>query len=99
LHQIALIKEELTDVAREKISEIFLDRDLLDILGYILKENERNSIVSYQDIGKTFSISKVTTQKRIKMLEQEDLITVRKRGKMKILFVTDKARDIIGKQS
>jgi len=97
-HQLALIKEELTDMASEKISEIILERDLLDILEYIYRENERNSIVSYQNIGKTFSISKVTTQKRIKMLEQEDLIMVRKRGKMKILFITDKARSIIGKQ-
>lgn len=98
-YQLALIKEELIDISGEKGTKIILERDLLEILEYIYKQNESNSIVSYQNIGKTFSISKVTTQKRIKMLEQEELITVKKRGKMKILFITDKARDIVGKNT
>ena len=96
--QLALLKEELSIIPSEKINDIILEGQFYDILEYIMKENDLNSIVSYKNIGKTFSISKVTTQKRINTLNEKGLITVKKRGKMKTLFVTEKARKLLKKQ-
>jgi PAS domain S-box-containing protein len=96
--QLALLKEELSDLLGEQIEDIILESDFYNILLYIKRENDSNSAVPYKDIGKTFSISKVTTQKRIKMLEEKGLISIKKRGKMKILTITKKAEIILKKQ-
>jgi len=95
--QLALLKEELSETPSGNINDIILESDVYAILEFISKENDMNSIVSYKNIGSTFSISKVTTQKRIRSLQDKGLITVKKRGKMKILFVTEKARKLLKK--
>jgi PAS domain S-box-containing protein len=96
--QIALLKEELAETPSADTSDINLESDVYAILEHIYKENEINSIVSYKNIGSAFQISKVTTQKRINSLQEKGLVTIKKRGKMKILFVTEKARKILKKR-
>ncbi len=96
--QLHLLKEEFFLVPSEKVEPIELDEHLYEILQYINSLNARNIVVSFQKVGKRFSISKVTTKKRLDALEQQGLITVNIKGRMKSVHVTKKAQLLLKRQ-
>ncbi len=72
----------------QKMDVIELDETLYNILVFVYEQHKKNVSVSFQKIGKQFSISKVTTQKRIYDLEQQGVLGVRIKGRMKLVYVT-----------
>ena len=56
-----------------------------------------NKIVTFGGISKEFSISKITTKKRIESLLDLGLILVKKLGKNKVLNITEKGMKIFNK--
>jgi predicted transcriptional regulator len=97
-NQIAILKEEIQEIPERKIDDIQLDEGLFDILKYIQNEAERNILVSYSRIGKKFSISKITTKKRIDFLEEKGLIISKKQGRIKILYITSKGKNLLNRR-
>ena len=93
--QIAILKEELQELPGRKIDDVQLEEILFEILNYIKIENKRNSLVSYSRIGKQFSISKITTQRRIESLLEKGLIFSKKLGRRKTLYITDKGKNLL----
>ena len=65
------------------------------MLADINNENNLNLNVTYGNIGKMFNISKVTVKKRIEALIKMNLIYSRKIGKTKLLFLTEKGKNLI----
>jgi uncharacterized membrane protein len=84
--------EEETKEARLKAEPTFPE-DLYEILEFIHQQNELGKKPSYKDITKQFGITRATTRKRIKRLKNRGLVIDRKKGRFKVLELTDKGRD------
>lgn len=94
-NQIAILKEEFKIVPSQKITDLQINQELHDILIYIQSESKNNITVTYGIIGKAFSISKVTVKKRLESLIDNGLIYSRKKGKTKILNITEKGKNLL----
>ena len=94
-YQISILEEEFEKLPSQSISEIIINDDLLGIIKYVYNENNKNINVSYGNIGKIFNISKVTVKKRIEELIKKELIYSRKIGKNKLLFLTEKGKNVL----
>jgi archaellum biogenesis ATPase FlaH len=94
-NQIAILNEEFKKLPSQKITDIQISQELYEILTYIQNEGKNNIAVTYGNIGKTFSISKVTVKKRLESLKDSGLIYSRKQGKTKILNITEKGKNLL----
>lgn len=81
--QLALIEEELKLLPSQKIDAIDLEDYLFGVLTFIDEQNRHNALVSFKKIGQKFSISRVTTAKRLNILEEKGLIFIKKTRKIK----------------
>jgi len=97
--QMVLLYEEFQKLPAQQIEDIQLEEAQFDILNYINTENNRNTLVTYTDIGKTYSISKVTVQKRIESLKKMGMLYSKKQGRAKILYITDKGKNLLHNRS
>ena len=79
----------------QQMQDVSLEDVMYDLLGFIFKENEKNSLVSQRNICNHFGIAKVTAQKRIEDLLNKGLVISRKRGRSKFLHMTDKGKELL----
>jgi DNA-binding MarR family transcriptional regulator len=93
--ELTTLNEEFYNYPHEKINQINIDKDLYDILHFINSKNKNNIYVTYRDIGTEFSISKITVAKKIENLIDKNLIYTHKKGRNKILELTNLGKDII----
>ena len=93
--QLALIKEELKQLPSQKIGDIALEDYLYDILTYVGEQSQNNILVTYKKIGQKFTISKVTTAKRLNTIEEKGLIFIKKHGKSKTIHISEKGRTLL----
>ena len=93
--QLAVIEEELNPLPSKKIDAIELEDYLYDILTFIDGQNQHNILVSFKKIGQKFSISKVTTAKRLNILKEKDLIFIKKHGKLKTIHISDRGKMLL----
>ena len=80
-NQLALFREELKPLPSQAIRDVQLEDYMYDVLSYINKQNQNNTIVTYKKISQEFSISKVTTAKRLDIIKNKGLILIKKQGK------------------
>jgi PAS domain S-box-containing protein len=97
--QMVMLYEEFKKLPAQQIEDIQLEEVQFDILNYINVENNRNTLVTYSDIGKTYSISKVTAQKRIESLKKMGMVFSKKQGRSKNLYITDKGKSLLSHRS
>jgi len=97
--QMVMLYEEFQKLPAQQIEDIQLEETQFDILNYINVENNRNTLVTYSDIGKTYSISKVTAQKRIESLKKIGMVFSKKQGRSKFLYITDKGKSLLHHRS
>ena len=97
--QMAILKEEIQEIPERQIDDVQLEETLFDILNYIQIENRRNALVSHSMIGKQFSISKVTTQRRIESLLEKGLIFSKKQGRIKTVYIAEKGKTLLSHRS
>ena len=76
----------------QRIDAIELDDQEYGVLTFIDKQNKNNVLVSFKKISQEFSISKVTTAKRLNMLDDRGLIFIKKQGKSKTVHISDKGK-------
>ncbi|MFO8078209.1 MAG: PAS domain S-box protein [Thermoplasmatota archaeon] len=98
-YQYKLLEEELSMLPDQMNIDITLDQKLYDLLLFIYQQNQHNMLVSFKTIGDYFSITKVTTAKRVKELEERGFIVVTKRGRMKTSHITDLGKKLLQKRS
>lgn len=98
MRQLALIKEELQPLPSQKIGSIELEEYLYNILKFIHDQNQHNVLVSYRKISQEFSISKVTTAKRLNILGERELILIKKHGKTKSIHISEKGKTLLHKR-
>ena len=93
--QVCFLQEEFNMLPSQQLQDVSLEDVMYNLLGFIFKENEKNSLVSHKNICNHFGIVKVTAQKRIKDLLKKGLIISRKRGRSKLLHMTDKGKELL----
>jgi len=93
--QMGLLTEEFYVLPTETREDIVLTSDLNRILFFIFTENRYNRVVSYSAIGQRFSLSKATIKKKITELLDKNLIYQEKKGRSKLLFITEKGERLI----
>ena len=96
--QIAVIMEELQPLPQHKIKELQIEDELFDILKFVYEQNQINSIVTFNKISREFSIVKTTTSKRLRVLEEKDLILIEKHGRTKRIQISEKGKQLLYKR-
>lgn len=96
--QLSLLKEEFLVFEHAEVEDVSLEESLYKMLCFIYDQNQRNVVVSYSKVGKHFGISKVTTGKRISELERKGLVSISLKGRMKSIYVTKKAKDLLARR-
>lgn len=97
--ELAILKEELKKLPEQSVENITIDNKLFDILQFVDRQNRNKSLVSFKNVRKRFSITKVTTAKRINALEEKDLVTIKKRGRLKTIYITDKGKRLLQRRN
>jgi len=97
-NQLAFIEEELKPLPSQRIGAVELDDQLYGVLTFIDKQNKNNVLVSFKKISQEFSISKVTTAKRLNMLDDRGLIFIKKQGKSKTAHISEKGKMLLGRR-
>jgi len=97
-NQLALIREELKQLPSQTIRDVQLEDYMYDVLGYIFEQNQNNTIVTYKKISQNFSISKVTTAKRLDIIKDKGLILIKKKGKSKNIYISEKGKTLLNKK-
>ncbi len=93
--ELAVLHEELKSLPEENIERITIDEKLFDILEFVYRQNQNQMLTSFKNISTQFSITKVTTAKRIVSLSDKDLVTIKKRGRLKTIHVTAKGKNLL----
>ncbi len=96
--QLAFIEEELKPLPSQRIDAVELDDQLYGVLTFIDKQNRNNVLVSFKKISQEFLISKVTTAKRLNMLDDRGLIFIKKQGKSKTAHISEKGKMLLGRR-
>lgn len=94
---LRILLHEFNVIPSDSLDNIHLDTHLFEILHYIQDETSWNKIVNYSRIVRHFGLSKVTAQRRIEMLLDEDLIFFKSKGRSKYLYLTRKGEQLLRK--
>ncbi|MFQ6136189.1 MAG: PAS domain S-box protein [Candidatus Hydrothermarchaeales archaeon] len=88
--ELSFLENETNKVESKFVSSI--PDDLLDILKLVYKQNKLGEYPSYKEIGKNLNITKGTVRKRINALKGKGLVIDRKKGRFKLLELTEEGR-------
>jgi PAS domain S-box-containing protein len=93
--ELSVLHEELKSLPEENIERITIDKKLFDILEFVYQRDQNQMLTSYKNISTQFSITKVTTAKRISSLSDKGLVVIKKRGRLKTIHVTAKGKNLL----
>ena len=96
--QMAVLENELQPLPGRKIDDVEIGDELYAILEFIYTQNQNNALVSFKKVSKELSIVSKTTAKRLGMLENKELIFIKKRGRLKTLHVSEKGKTLLHKK-
>lgn len=78
------------------INNVELPEDLSELLQYVARRNEVGGKPSHKEIEKRFDVTRTTVRKRLIQLEEKGMIVERKKGRMKVVEITEKGRKALG---
>lgn len=96
--EFSLLVSEFLEFPKKELEEIKLDKEKFELLEFVKEKNEAHIEVPYNLIGKAFNLSKMTTKRWIINLEEKGLLLIRKDGRTKYIYITEKARFLLGKE-
>jgi len=89
------LNDEYSLLPSNQLKEVYLTEDLFKILKFIYHENDLNKVVKQKDIMDHFKISKVTTQKKIKKLLDNQLLISKHVGRSNLFYITERGKKLI----
>ena len=98
MRQMAILEDEFQALPGLKIDDIQIKNELFAILKFIFEQNQHNVMVSFSQIGQQFSIVRPTVRKRLRLLEDNGLVVIRKHGRTKSLHVSEKGMALLNKR-
>lgn len=97
--QIVYLQEEFNTLPLQQIEEREpLEETISDILRYISKKNEKNSLVSQKNICSYFGFSKEKAKHQIEVLVKNGYLSTRTISRSTYLYVTQKGREMLQQQ-
>ena len=96
--QYKLIREEFSPLPKRMRTDSTLGFRLYELLEYLYLNNQKNVLVSYKMLGRQFSITKVTTARRVEQLVEKGLVVVSKKGRMKTVHITSHGKRLLQKR-
>ena len=96
--QMALIENELLNLPGQKTEDLIITDDLFNLISYIYRQNQNNTLVSVKKVMNEFNITYVTAASRIDALEEKKLIYSKKQGKIRAIFVSNQGKKLIHKR-
>jgi hypothetical protein len=93
LQEQSLLKKELLGV--EARHHIELEKDLLDIMKFVKKQNESGRSPAHKDVSSFFKITRPTAIKRLNLLKTKGLVVDSRRGRFKTLELTERGKEIL----
>ena len=97
-HQKAILKGETKDLPNQNIENIQIEDELFEMLKYIHEQNQKNTLVSFTNIGKRFLIVRATTAKKLNILLNQNLINIKKHGRSKTIYVSEKGKSLLNRR-
>lgn len=92
--EFSLLEKETRPLVPINRSE--LPEDLSELLRYVTQRNEVGGKPSHKEIEKRFDITRTTVRKRLNQLEEKGMIVEKKKGRMKVIEITEKGRKSLG---
>lgn len=77
-------------------STLDLSEDLSELLLYVAQRNEVGAKPSHKEIEKRFDITRTTVRKRLTVLHEKGLIVEKKKGRMKVIEITERGKRMVG---
>jgi DNA-binding MarR family transcriptional regulator len=96
--ELTILEGELAKLPSQKIENLQIEDELFDILNFIYHQNQNNTLVTFSDIGKKFLMVRATIAKKLRFLENDELITIKKHGRSKTLYITSKGKELLDKR-
>ncbi|MGD2248639.1 MAG: response regulator [Candidatus Methanofastidiosia archaeon] len=79
----------------EPVRTMNLSEGLLELLYYVSQRNEVGAKPFHKEIEKRFDITRTTVRKRLNQLNEKGLVVEKKKGRMKVVEITDKGKKMI----
>ncbi len=95
----ALLSHELHVLPSQVEAPVEIDDSLVAILRYVYEQNQSNVVVSFKKIRMKFVIAYSTTTIKLRMLESLGLVFVKKYGRSKAVYITEKGRQALAGKS
>ncbi len=93
-----MIEEELHQLPGHKIDSILIEDELYDILKFVYEQNQKNSMVFFKKIGSELLVDKKTVSKRLKILTDQGLVSIKKQGRLKTVYLSEKGEALFFKR-
>ncbi len=90
--ELAILEKETAPPAPKH--HLAIPHDLYSVLKFVYSENRGGKMPSYREIGSNFGITKPTTRKRIGELRSRGYLMELKRGRSKVLELTEKGKEL-----
>jgi DNA-binding MarR family transcriptional regulator len=78
------------------LSKLDLSEDLGELLLYVAQRNEVGAKPSHKEIEKRFDITRTTVRKRLVLLHEKGLIVEKRKGRMKVVEITERGKRMVG---
>jgi len=96
--KMGMVQNELMTLPSQRFDDVILGDDEFEVLRYIYDQNENNVLVSLKKLAARFQLSHVTIAKRIESLEMDGLVYVKKQGKLRSPYITEKGKALLRKR-
>jgi predicted transcriptional regulator len=96
--KMGMVQNELMTLPSQRFDDVILGDDEFEVLRYIFDQNENNLLVSLKKLAVRFQLSHVTIAKRIESLEIDGLVYVKKQGKLRSPYITEKGKALLRKR-
>jgi predicted transcriptional regulator len=92
---LAMLENELLPLPSQRIGDVRIADEEYELLRYINEQNQNNAIVTLKKAVAKLDVSHVTVAKRIEALESSGLIFVKKQGRYRTPYLTEKGRALL----
>jgi PAS domain S-box-containing protein len=96
--QMAIFENEFQLLPSQKLEGLILDDVIYDMLKYVYEQNQSNSMVSFKKIITKSNVAYSTAAKRLDLLEEKGLIFIKKQGKFRTVYMTEKGKVLLHKR-
>ena len=94
--QLCLLQSELVSLPSKTLKDVIPDLQIYDMFKFIQIESEGNNDISFNYLRKKLQSSYPTIRRSAKHLEDEGFIEIVKKGRRKIVSLSEKGKEIIG---